>query len=288
MDVKDPKTIEEQIRILVDVHNCVIEDEVKARLILESLNYYRLSPYFLTFKESNSDKYISGTTLDKAYELYQFDQLLRKIIEYGIESIETMIKTKIAYFHSLEFGPLGYMNSANYNSKFKQEEFDNEIEKYKNRNKETLVVKHHNSKYDGKFPFWVMIEFYDFGFMSKTYSQLHTRMQKKIASSLNTNSSCLVSWLYCLTTLRNICAHGSRLYNKVMVAVPQTPKKYKFKLKNTLFSYIMIIKELIYRLPEWQIFKELLFGVIDKYISRIDLSKIGFPTKWKDILNAAE
>ena len=34
------------------------------------------------------------------------------------------------------------------------------MDKYIRRNSKHPVIMHHNDKYDGKYPFWVMIEFY--------------------------------------------------------------------------------------------------------------------------------
>ena len=83
------------------------------------------------------------------------------------------------------------------------------------------------TKYEGKFPLWVIIEFFDFSDASKMYSQLDTKLQKEIARTFNSNSTCLSSWLYCLTHLRNCCAHYARIYNTIMISIPVTPKNYK-------------------------------------------------------------
>ena len=283
MQVKEHKTVDEQFDILKEVHKCEITDEEKTKNILSNINYYRLSSYFLSFKKDNSTEYIPGTKFEDGYYLYQFDQKLRKILEYIIESVEVQIKTKISYYHSLEYGSLGYLNPDNYNSKFDNIEFKDEYDKYIKRNGKNPIVMHHNEKYEGRFPYWVIIEFYDFGFTSKTYSQMPRPIQKKIASDLGTNDACLSSWLYCLTLLRNACAHGARLYNKTLLAVPQTPKDFYYSLKNTLFSYILILKELTKDLPEYNIFKNQLYYLFDEHKS-LNLKLIGFPKEWKSLL----
>lgn len=40
------------------------------------------------------------------------------MLSYVIEHIEVVIKTRIAYYHSLKYGPLGFLDSNNYNNKF--------------------------------------------------------------------------------------------------------------------------------------------------------------------------
>ena len=61
-------------------------------------------------------------------------------------------------------------------------------------NKRTLVVKHHNQKYGGKFPLWVIIEFFSMGTLSYLYADLLTPDKKQIAAtSFNTSADCLQS-----------------------------------------------------------------------------------------------
>ncbi|WP_416487470.1 hypothetical protein [Brachyspira hyodysenteriae] len=56
MDIKRPYKYEEQLQKLKD-RGCIINDDKKCISILESVNYYRFSAYFLPFKQSN-DIYI--------------------------------------------------------------------------------------------------------------------------------------------------------------------------------------------------------------------------------------
>jgi abortive infection bacteriophage resistance protein len=225
MDVKKHLTIDEQIELL-KIRGCIIEDEELAKNILLDINYYRLTSYFLSFKESE-DKYSKGTSFNKVYRNYLFDRKLRNMLSYVIEHIEVAIKTRIAYYHSLKYGPLGYLDSNNYNNKFDENILQTNLNKYIKRNEKNPIVIHHMTKYEGKFPLWVIIEFFDFSDASKMYSQLDTKLQKEIARTFNSNSTCLSSWLYCLTHLRNCCAHYARIYNTIMISMPVTPKNYK-------------------------------------------------------------
>lgn len=149
-----------------------------------------------------------------------------------------------------------------------------------NKKMDKVLFIHHNEKYDGKYPFWVMIEFYDFGDMSKLYSQLTTELQKTVAKDLNQNYSIVASWLYCLTHLRNSCAHYSRLYNTSMIPIPKTPLNYPTKLNKSIFSYLLILKELTVSLVDWNDFRDKLKLLIDDFAENIDISRLGFPLNW--------
>ncbi|MBQ8292859.1 MAG: Abi family protein [Bacilli bacterium] len=282
MNVKEHLSIDEQI-ILLRSRGCLIEDENEVHTVLRDVNYYRLASYFLPFKESE-DKYIEGTTFNKVYRNYLFDRKLRNMISYIIEYIEVMIKTKIAYFHSKKYGPLGYLNGNNYNAMFDEGALQEKISKCLERNKSNPIIIHHCEKYQGHFPLWVIIEFFDFGFISKMYYQLDTQLQKEISKSLNVKHDKLSSWLYCLTHLRNCCAHYARIYNTHMISIPKTPKNYSFKFTKTLFSYLLVMKELLCWKTDWKNFVIELEALIEEYSEDIDLNRMGFPTNWRELL----
>lgn len=282
MDVKKHLSINEQIKLLKS-RGCIIEDEEIAKSILLDINYYRLTSYFLPFKETD-DKYFEGTSFNKVYRNYLFDRKLRNMLSFIIEHIEVAIKTRIAYYHSLKYGPLGYLDSNNYNSKFDKVTLQTNLNKYMKRNEKNPIIVHHINKYEGKFPLWVIIEFFDFSDTSKMYSQLDTKLQKEIAKTFNSNNTCVSSWLYCLTNLRNCCAHYTRIYNTFMIATPVTPKKYDFKFNKTLFSYLLVIKELLIRTNDWNKFVIELEALIEEYKDDIELERLGFLDNWHNLL----
>jgi len=282
MDVKKHLSINEQIKLLKS-RGCIIEDEEIAKSILLDINYYRLTSYFLPFKETD-DKYFEGTSFNKVYRNYLFDRKLRNMLSFIIEHIEVAIKTRIAYYHSLKYGPLGYLDSNNYNSKFDKVTLQTNLNKYMKRNEKNPIIVHHINKYEGKFPLWVIIEFFDFSDTSKMYSQLDTKLQKEIAKTFNSNNTCVSSWLYCLTNLRNCCAHYTRIYNTFMIATPVTPKKYDFKFNKTLFSYLLVIKELLIGTNDWNKFVIELEALIEEYKDDIELERLGFLDNWHNLL----
>lgn len=284
MCVKKHTTIEEQI-LLLESRGCLIENNSVVKKILLDVNYYRISSYFLPFKKQNGS-YIDGTSFNKVFRNYIFDRKLRSLLIFIIEKIEIALKTRVAYFHTLKYGPLGYLSQENYNQHFDKDVLDSKIEKYIKKHINNPVIKHHITKYNSKFPFWVIIEFFSFGDVSKIYSTLDIRTQKEIAKSFNTNATCMLSWNYCVTQLRNVCAHYSRVYNTKMISIPVTPKKFHFKLDNTLFSYLLIIRELLNDKNEWNLFMIQLESLIEEYQFDIELNRLGFPKFWRHILNS--
>lgn len=91
---------------------------------------------------------------------------------------------------------------------------------FRNNNK-ALFVKYHVTKYNGEFPIWVIAELFTLGMISPFYADMTTADKKELAKSLyGTTPKYLVSWLRCVTDLRNICAHYGRLYYRIFTASP--------------------------------------------------------------------
>ncbi|MDL2152996.1 Abi family protein [Klebsiella quasipneumoniae] len=75
----------------------------------------------------------------------------------------------------------------------------------------------HEGKYEG-LPFWVVIEVWDFGLMSKYYAMLKDGHRNGILSRLGIaagNGAIFQNWLSAMNVMRNRCAHHSRIWNKV-------------------------------------------------------------------------
>lgn len=284
-DVKEPRTFAQQLN-KIKRRGCIVGDENYAKSTLEHINYYRLTAYFLPFKNDDGETYMPGTTFDKVCRIYRFDKELRTLIFSIIEEIELMLRTQLAYYHSFKYGPLGYMDETNFSKRHKQEAFIEQIETCVERNKNTLIVQHHQNKYGGNFPLWVIIEFFSVGQLSRFYADLNPCDQKAVAKNLSiSNFKNMENWLHCLTILRNNCAHYSRLYGTVLLLDPRTPRSCPFKLQRMVFDYILVLKFLYFDPIRWrEIFVPKFEALIEEYADTIDMDQIGFPENWNQLL----
>ena len=296
MDIKRPYRYEEQLQKLKD-RGCVIDNDKKCISILKSINYYRFSAYFLPFKQTD-DSYISGTSFEKVFNIYEFDRKLHAILFNALEEIEIFIRAKIAYYHAHKYGALGYLDEKNfYNTNSSQKHINKKIEYHKNfmkkfkkeveNNKKILFIKHHINKYNSKFPIWVATEIFTFGMLSTFFANLKLEDQKILAKDMyNITDKKLKSWLHCCTDLRNICAHYGRLYYRIFSSIPKEMNHLHNDSKRKLWGAILTVKELYPFKNKWNI--EILpnfIKLIDEYKHYIDFTHIGFPEQWKDYLN---
>lgn len=284
MEVKKPTSIEEQIDKIAE-RGCDIGSRAFAGYVLNKISYYRLTAYFLPFKTEN-DTYIDGTTLETVYNIHEFDCELRRLCFSILEKIEIMLRMQISHYHAEKYGAAGYLNGDNFNGFHNVDKFAERLKRTIEKNKNKLFVKHHIEKYDGNFPIWVIAELFTFGELSRFYSDMKAADQKELASVIcGSTYTKAKSWLFCLSNLRNYCAHSARLYYTSFMSTPVTPKGMDYTLKNRIFDYFLPLKFFYPDKEKWQDdFINPLKGLLKKYKNYLDLRHMGFPENWEDIL----
>lgn len=282
-EIKKATTYEEQLEILRN-RGAIIIDDAFCRQKLAEINYYRLTAYFLPFRQEDGS-YVEGTSFHKVYRIYEFDRKLRRILFAAVEEVEIYLRAKLAYLHAQKYGPLGYLDAGNFSLRHQSDKFYENIEREIQNNSKALFVKHHVTKYNGKFPVWVIVELFTLGMLSRFYADMITVDKKELAKSLySTTPKNLISWLRCVTDLRNICAHYGRLYYRIFTASPagfNMPESSKRRLWGTLLT----LKELYPEKEKWNSETlEAIMALVEEYCGDIDLYHIAFPADWKDQL----
>lgn len=292
MNLKCPLSVEDQIKKLV-AHGITIENVDEAKALLQIVSYYRLTGYTLQFRKSpSSSELASKHSLLEIHRLYDFDSRFRSLIRHYIEINEVYYKTHISNEFALEkctnpphdqhYNPDNYFNKDGFKKTMVL--FEKEEQYYV----DSLIVKHHKKNYSGKMPLWVMFELMSFSNVSMLYSAMYISSQNRIARSLGIGSKTLANHLHCMSVLRNKCAHAARLINTRYN--PPAKLSQKFLRDNpsvsndSLFAYL---KVLLYRLPSDDLrneFKSKLFKLIEEYQDVVDLSLIGFPMNYKNLL----
>lgn len=212
MDIKEHKTIQEQIKILRD-RGLTITDEKTAELMLLNYNYYRLSGYSLTLRKNNH--FSKGSTFDQIMQIYFFDRELKLLILNYLEEIEIALRTQIAYTLG-EINPLIHKEKTLFSADSFFEDTHIEISKCIKRNNNEAFIKHHKTKYKDQLPIWVVVETLSFGALSRLFSCLEYEYQNLICKQYYSPIPVkyLANWTEGLCVLRNICAHKSRLFNR--------------------------------------------------------------------------
>lgn len=283
------KSVPEQIEHL-KVRGVLIDDECKAEFFLSNVNYYRFSGYLHEFRKPGSSYYIDGTSLNRIIELYRFDCKFTRILMYILEDVEETLKARLSYTLSSLFpsDPLIYLDSSIYRDRSALERFKILFYKSKADDSDLPFIKHHNEKYDGQLPIWVAVEIFTMGNIHKLYDNLKGKYQKTIARTYNTGSMQLRSWIRNMTYTRNHVAHYMRVYGYNFGRVPvQCDKHPSFSQTGMIFDQILCAGFMFSDKEEWKSYVipeiERLFS---EYQKSIELSDLGFPADWKEILGS--
>ena len=219
----------------------------RAELIrrLEAVNYYRLSGYLHPFRQrietpgpgaevmvTVSDDFKPGTTLELVWERYTFDRRFRLLLMDAIERIEVSVRTRIVQDFSRKHGPFGHLLPQNLPN-LKVEDYLKWRTKLAGNavRSQEKFAKHFFEKYGDEhpeLPLWMLCELMDFGGMQTFYRGMEHDMRQQVARTFGLADELLDSWLRALNTVRNACAHHSRVWNRVWGTPVKLPARNKF------------------------------------------------------------
>jgi len=285
VELKKPTTYEEQVSLLIE-KGIVINDYDDCKAFLSRVNYYYFSGFILPFLDRKTDKCILPVTFERLRGLYEFDAELRNLISFIVERIELFLRNKLSYYHAHKYGAEGYLLEDAFGSKHKKERFEKIIQKCISDHKNTAIVKHHQTKYSGHYPIWVIMEFLPVGSLSYFYSDMKNPDKKYIAEeSYGVNYQVLESWMRCITDLRNKCAHCSRLYYWVFSAIPKMPRNVEYVQERRLFSQLYMLKMMYPESEKWEAhFFDKFEALVDRYSGVINPVHLGMPDNWRELL----
>ncbi|MCL1832087.1 MAG: Abi family protein [Oscillospiraceae bacterium] len=280
--VKSPATISGQLRILNN-RGLVIEDLPAARRTLETVNYYRLVHYFAVFLDEMGEYYEEGTRFTDGVRLYDFDRKLRSIILVSLEEVEVAARAAISNYHSVKYGATGYLNADSFDRRHNHKGFLHKTQHMITKNADLTFVRHHNNKYGGSFPLWVLMEMFSFGTLAVFYGDLKVNDKKEIADYYYGHDYRNVeNWLENLAILRNRCAHYNRIYGNPL---PGNIRGGESQTTSSVFEHMLALKSLhkgntLYETSWGQAFAEDMAKLFADYADIAEPSALGFPDDW--------
>ncbi|MFO0824563.1 MAG: Abi family protein [Gemmataceae bacterium] len=213
---------------------------------LQSVSYYRLSGYWYPFRQTDPatpdcklDDFYPDATIEKVWDRYVFDRRLRLLVMDALERIEVDARTRLAYLHAEQHGPFGYADDPATLPHLSLPDRTQFLDYFRDElahSREEFVV-HFRTKYGpdhNDLPIWVACELMTFGNLFTFYRGCESAVQKQLAARYGIADVVCQSWLKALNTIRNICAHHARLWNRVLGIRPMIPNKNP--LWNTPFT----------------------------------------------------
>ncbi len=290
---KDFKTVEQQLEILRS-RGLSITDDAKAKDFLLHNNYYRISGYSLTLRKN--DVFSKSATFQNIIDIYHFDHELRHIILEYMEIIEVRMKSVYAYEFTKVHGPVGYLDDTHFINKAKHKEIIDKANQQKTqRLPHEAYLKHFVNDLGQPIPLWAYVDLLTISDISFLYSISEQRIKREVANTFGLTMSkgpeILGQHMHSMTIIRNLCAHGSRIYNRLFEQKPSLNAKEKALLivdKNNnidnahFYGFVLVMKRL---LPA-DIFSEMKNSIISltqKY-PFVRMDYYGFRSDWKEKL----
>lgn len=280
--------VDKQIELLKS-RNLIIDDVVFARNILSNITYYRLSSYMKFFQ--TNDIFNDGVTFEDIVSLYNFDKDFKFLIFENIRIIEISLRAKICLHMCSNYGTHWFFNVENFKNSFAYTKTLDIFNNEKELSKDTFI-KYYFEKYSEPElpPFWMITEVLSMGDLSKILSGLNYKDIKQIAKDLTPEfytAPVLANWVHVLATIRNICAHHSRLWNRKLKIKFSEPQKIvewnnNYVIPDNVYSICFVISLLLKNNP-YNDFENKLNQLFAKYVN-IDKTKMGFPASWKGFM----
>ncbi len=290
---KNFTTIEQQISILKS-RGLSIPDEEKAKKFLIRNNYYRVSGYSLTLR--SHDVFFPSTNFQNIIDIYEFDHEMRHILLNYINKIEVAVKSIYSYEFTKIHGPIGYRLSTNFSNLKEYSRIINKAEEQKERrHSHEAYLKHFIDDLNEEVPLWAYVELLTISDISCLYAisepTIKIAVANKMGLMLKNGPELLGKFMHSMTIIRNLCAHGSRLYNRLFEQKPSLNKK-EFSLlreqsdgtkdNSHLFGFILIAKRLL-KPDEFRCLKDEIINLKQKY-PFVDLKHYGFCDDWVNLL----
>ena len=290
--VKPARSYEEQARRLWDAHSLEVANADRARYLLSTVNYYRLTTYGEHLRRKDDpERFVDGISLDMLYALYEFDMELRHLILPVLEFFEVQLRAKIAYHLAMTYGSCGYMNAKHFRPdrqsqglhKNLMHKFQTEVK----RQDDLPFVRHHNKKYGGKFPIWAAVELFTFGMLSQLYEAMTEADQQAVSEQYDLSPTELIALIDAAVEVRNICAHYNRLYNKPIDKQPILSGEQRRYAGDRIFPILLALRAVG---RNERVYHHMVRGIaqLQREFPQADLSLCGFPENWEDVLRGKE
>ena len=287
---KQALTLREQVELLRS-RGMSITDDAKAEHYLGFINYYRLAAYWLPFEADHSTHtFRPGTTFDLVLDHYVFDRNLRVLLIDAIERVEVAVRTQFAFQLAHAYGPHALLDPELFNAtgprwsyRGNRQTLEQEV-----RDSRETFVQHLRETYSEPLPpIWAAVEIMTLGQLSKWYANLkHGSDRNLVARVFDFDESNLVSFLHHLVIVRNLCAHHSRVWNRLFAFLFKLPRHRPAVLVSSLnrdapkklYNTLVTLAYLLDTISPDHHWKQRLRDLLRDHA--ISESEMGFPKDW--------
>jgi abortive infection bacteriophage resistance protein len=281
-----PLNFNEQIALLKS-KGLAFANEDKALHILQNVSYFRMKSYLMPLMEDKiNHTFKEGATFEQAFELYKFDDCLRKLVMAELEKIEISVRTQMAYKLADEIGIYWFSDNNNFIDQSKHAIVMTNLKSEFARSDDEQILRFKEMYSDPFPPAWITLEISSFGTLSMLYKLLKpSNVKRSVANFYGISDKVFESWLHSIVYVRNICAHHSRLWNKSLRIKPLYPRKTEYaflspSVRHDRAYYVLsIIQYLLKIVNPKTTFPVKLKNLLNDFPS-VDIAAMGFSNDW--------
>ena len=237
-----------------------------------------------------------SATFQNIMDIYNFDHEFRMLLWNVIQIIEITVKTVYTYYFTMQYSPVDYLDPSKFTDPETHKIIIDKVSQQKEKRKShEAFIQHYVNDLNEELPLWAAVDLFTISDISKLYSISENNLKIKVANELgfkfNNAPNVLRTYLHCITILRNLCAHESRIFNRLFITKPNLTRKEIALLRDNtdgtkdnahVFVYLINIKRLVDK-KTFEEFKSSLISLTKKY-PFVDMRYYGFCEKWKEML----
>jgi abortive infection bacteriophage resistance protein len=289
--------------ILLASRRLVFENWADAHEHLEHIGYYRFTGYLHPFKIGgsgpNAEDYRPGTTFELVHDRYVFDRKLRMLILDAVEKIEITARSAISNSLATRHGPHWYLDSTLFdqpNWLYQRKKFDvaawhaefiDDVKRqigHEEQHRRDIFIQHYYDTYNvpDMPPCWMVFEVISFGSISYCFKFLKQPECKEVCQKFGLNHQVLTSWLHSISYVRNLCAHHSRVWNRVLTIKPVIPnaRRVAFNSQNDrIYAVLLALQIILQKIWGNNHWAEGLRKLLEEH-PNVPLGSMGFPGDW--------
>jgi abortive infection bacteriophage resistance protein len=270
------------------------------RLMLErlgSVGYFRLKGYTYPFREvdpSNPERRLDtfrpSTRFEDVWARYAFDRRLRLLVMDAIERIEIAVRSRLAEEHGVRNGVFGYCQNPKSLPGCRGQAWHDLIDRHRreqDRSRDQFAEWYKNKYSERDMPIWMATEVWSLGTLLAFFTASGKDVRAEVSKIFEVDESVLSSWLLSLNTVRNICAHHARLWNRELGTHPRIPNKRpewnspQRVPGKRIFPVLTICRWSLARIAPQSSWNQRCSELIDR-AAEIPLVSMGFPAWWRE------
>lgn len=243
----------DQVEILIS-RGLLVPDKPAAEAFLSHVNYYRFSGYCLAFEEEHH-KFLANVSFADIRAAYEFDLALRDLLTEALEIVEVDLRTCLSHHFGKIHGAFGHTDAARFYARFDHAKWMESLHEEAERSSE-LFVEHFRATYAEypDLPVWILTEVMSFGVLTRMYRGMERSDQKAISARYGIQSGDFATIMLHLVYIRNLCAHHSRIWDRVWAMKASLPHGKHWQPpfvhgNDRLFSTLLLLYRLLSRCP---------------------------------------